>query len=325
MPGNAGAAAVPGSGRGTGAASAPGRPDGPGNGQGPRSRPGNAAGDGFGAGPGTADGFGNGPGNGTGTIAGARAGRGGAAAVPPNRKSGPSLPDGDEETGTGAEGGLAELRQKLRTQRRLRLITLSTLAIVVLLVLPAFFGLRAVGNDPVFASLNALDVPAWADKQADDKGSGSRWCFLDCRFRERVVQSERQFQETTEAYTKALSKAGWTQWKVAECPETPVRPEEGTYTCWRRDEFTLDLAVGLPGCAVDQVAQDALPAAGTEEAEAGEAGAGKCEGSTVSIKVRNEIADERGKPDTRPGPVGETPDPVLNENDPLLAPTPEAS
>ncbi len=104
-----------------------------------------------------------------------------------------------------------------------------------------------------------------------------------------------------------------------------MKAEEGTYTCFKRDEFTLDLAVGLPSCAVDQVAADALPAAGTDQAEAGATDPGKCEGSAVSIKVRTAIGDERGKTDKNPGPVGQTPEPVLNEDDPLFAPTPQAS
>ncbi|GIE89192.1 hypothetical protein [Actinoplanes regularis] len=252
----------------------------------------------------------------------------GAAPVPRNANaagSGPLSRTGDE-FGAEPEGSLSELRQKLRTQRRLRLITLTTLAALVLLVLPAFFGIRAVSSDPVFASLDALSVPSWAAQKTKDNGSGSRWCLIDCRFRERVTDSERPFKETTEAYTKALKAAGWTQWKVVDCPESPVKAEEGTYTCWKRDEFTLDLAIGLPSCALDQLALDAYPAAGTEAAEAGEGAPEKCEGSTVSIKVRNEIADDRGKTDKKPGPVGVTPEPVLDENDPLLQqPTPEAS
>ncbi|WP_255658815.1 hypothetical protein [Actinoplanes sp. L3-i22] len=281
---------------------------------------------GFGAGNGNAFGKTSSDGHGTGTIAVSRSGAGGpkpaggASAVPRNGNATASAPLTEAEAE--AAGGL---REKLRTQRRLRLITLSTLAAVVLLLLPAFFGLRAISSDPVFASLDALSVPSWAAQQTDDKNSGSRWCFLECRFRERTADSERPFKETTEAYTKALTDAGWAPWKVGDCPESPVKADEGTYTCWTRDEFTLDLAVGLPGCAVDQVAQDVVPAAGSDAAEAGVTGTGKCEGSTVSIKVRSRIADERGKPDTRPGPVGQTPDPVLNEDDPLLAPTPQAS
>ena len=201
-------------------------------------------------------------------------------------------------------------------------MTLLSLAVVVLLVLPAFFGMRSASHDPVFSSLNSLDVPSWAAKQVDDQGSGSRWCFLDCRFREREAQSDKPFKETTQAYTTALTAAGWTPWKVGECPETPILPTDGTYSCWTRDEFTLDLWVRLPECAVDQVAALDPAAVPTPEASAP---AEKCVGSTVSIKVQNAISDPRGKPEGNDKPlVGETPDPVLS-NDPLLVPTPAAS
>ncbi|RAK26763.1 hypothetical protein B0I29_126154 [Actinoplanes lutulentus] len=204
----------------------------------------------------------------------------------------------------------------MRTQRRLRVGVLLTLAAVVLLVLPAFFGIRAISSDPVFASLDKLSVPGWAAQDVEDQASNSRWCFLDCRFRERMAVSEKPFAETAKAYTGALTDAGWTQWKVADCPETAIDKEEGSYTCWRRDELTLDLYVSLPGCAVEQVTL----AEGTEDAAPKE-----CDGSTVSIKVQNTVMDQRGKADTNPGLVGVQPDAVLPTDDPLLDPTPEAS
>ncbi|MBB4745489.1 integrin beta 3 [Actinoplanes octamycinicus] len=355
VPGGAASAAVVPRGAASAAVPAPGKApeDGFGPGHGFGEGPGDGDGfgegpDGFGAGPdgfgdgsadGFGDGFGEGPGdgdgpgdrfaNGTGTIAVARVG--GAAGVPEKgvAKAAAAVP---EKAGSGSgpggepEGGLrGELRQKLRTQRRLRLITLSTLAAVVLLVLPAFFGLRAVASDPVFASLDALNVPAWADKNPQDVATGSRWCFFECRLRERLADSEHPFQETAQAYTKALEEAGWQRWKVKGCPEVRVDPENGVYSCWKRDEYNLDMLVSLPGCAVDQVAQEAVPPAGSDAAEAGETGAGKCEGSTVSIKVQYEIGDERGKVDKNPGPVGVTPEPTLDDADPLLEPTPQAS
>ena len=102
---------------------------------------------------------------------------------------------------------------------------------------------------------------------------------------------------------------------------------QGTYSCWKRDEFTLDLWVRQPECAVDQVAaQDptaALPSAAVTRAPK------KCDGSTVSIHVQNAISDTRGKPEPKQDRplTGETPVPTLS-NDPLLAPagpTPKAS
>jgi integrin beta 3 len=218
----------------------------------------------------------------------------------------------------------AGLRQRLRTERGLRVIALVTLSVVVLLLLPLAFGIRAAVRDPVFRSLDALDVPGWAAHNVDDRSSGSRWCFLDCRFRERTAQSERPFADTQKVYAAALTAAGWRPWNVSGCPEQPISPQDGRYGCWRRDEFTLDLWVRLPECAVDAVAaQDpaALPTTGpngvvpTSDPK-------NCTGSTVSIKVQNAITDQRGRPGgERPGLTGETPDPVLS-NDPLLEPTP---
>jgi integrin beta 3 len=252
-------------------------------------------------------------------VVGARAGAAKAAA----ELARPAVPDRSSESLGGLRAAGEELRRKMRTRRRLRVVTLVSLAVVVLVVLPAFFGLRSASRDPVFSSLDALDVPSWSDNQVKDQVSGSRWCFLDCRFRERTAQSDKAFPETTVAYSNALKSAGWQPWKVGECPETPITPDQGTYSCWKRDEFTLDLWVRLPECAVDQVAaQDpaALPAGAVPSQSTK-----KCVGSTVSIKVQNAISDTRGKPEKNDRPlVGETPDPVLS-NDPLLEPTPKAS
>jgi integrin beta 3 len=233
----------------------------------------------------------------------------------------------DDEPAADAMGGKPAnpgLRERIRTERGFRVIALVTLSVVVLLLLPLAFGIRAAVRDPVFRSLDALDVPSWAAHNVDDRSSGSRWCFLDCRFRERTAQSERPFVDTQKAYAAALTTAGWRPWNVSGCPDQPISPQDGRYSCWRRDEFTLDLWVRLPECAVDAVAaQDpaALPSTGpngvvpTTDPK-------NCTGSTVSIKVQNAITDQRGRPGgEKPGLTGETPDPVLS-NDPLLEPTP---
>jgi integrin beta 3 len=228
-----------------------------------------------------------------------------------------------EREAAGLRGAGEELRNRMRTERRLRVVTLLSLAVVVLVVLPAFFGLRTAAKDPVFSSLDALEVPGWAATKVVDQGFGSRWCFLECRFRERVAQSDKPFADTTQAYTAALQSAGWQAWKVGECPETPIAADQGTYSCWKRDEFTLDLWVRQPECAVDQVAAQDPAAAGI--APKSTPAPGECVGSTVSIKVQNAMIDTRGKPNTGERPqLGETPDPVLS-NDPLLEPTPTAS
>jgi hypothetical protein len=235
-------------------------------------------------------------------------------------------PDEAEASPGGFRGARSELRKQMRAKRRLRVLTLVSISVVVLGLLPLIFGIRSTTRDPVFNSLDALSVPGWADNQVQDQSSGSRWCFLECRFRERTAQSERPFDETAQAYSAALASAGWKA-RGGQCTDQPAT--SGKYTCWTRDEFTLDLWVRLPECAVDAVAaQDpaSLPSAGPDGVVETPDPA-KCTGSTVSIKVQNAITDQRGKPQPAVDPslVGETPDPVLT-NDPLLdEPTPSAS
>ncbi|GAA2537860.1 hypothetical protein GCM10010435_01270 [Winogradskya consettensis] len=226
----------------------------------------------------------------------------------------------------GLKGARSELRRQMRAKRRLRVLTLSVLSVLVLGLLPLFFGVRSAMKDPVFTSLDSLNVPGWADRQSEDVSAGSRWCFIDCRFRERTVQSEKAFGETATAYASALSSAGWKPLD-GKCTDQPATTE-GKYTCWQRDEFTLDLWVRIPECAVDAVAAqdpDAVPSLGPDGVVE-TVDPSKCTGSTVSIKVQNAVTDPRGKaePAENPSLVGETPDPVLT-NDPLLEPTPSAS
>lgn len=249
-------------------------------------------------------------------VVGAKAGAAKAAG------SLPADAAGSGEALGGLRGRAAELRDQLRSRRRLRLVALVSLAIVVLVVLPAIFGIRTATKDPVFRSLDALSVPTWATKNVDDQSSGSQWCFIECEFRERIAKSDKPFAETTQAYSTALTEAGWRPWKVGECPETELKPTDGTWSCWKRDEFTLDLRVGQPDCVVDQVAarDPAAPVPSTAPVPPE-----KCVGSTVSIKVQNAIADTRGKPEPKDKPVlGETPD-VVVPTETSSAPTPQTS
>ncbi|GAB3982923.1 hypothetical protein GCM10027615_66760 [Plantactinospora veratri] len=163
----------------------------------------------------------------------------------PRPDGGPDLPDPAQPSAEPARGARAELRRQLREQRRLKTIALLLASLLVLGALPTYFGVRAATRDPVFNSLDALAVPAWAATDTVDGVSGSRWCFIECRFRERTVESDRAWEETAQVYEAALTREGWRPWKVALCPEQPV---EGHYTCWRRDELTLDMWVRKPAC-----------------------------------------------------------------------------
>lgn len=209
-----------------------------------------------------------------------------------------------------------------REQRTWRLVALVVASLIVLGALPLYFGIRTATRDPVLNSLNALNVPGWAQENVQDAVSGSRWCLVDCRFRERTAQSRQGPEETTTVYEAALVEAGWRRWEAAKmCPEQPVA---GHYTCWTRDELTLDLWVRPPSCAAQQQPADgATPPATPPPAGPG----GSCEGSVVSVKVRNAIDDDRARsgPSTDPSLTGEDPDPVYTD-DPLLdEPTPTPS
>jgi integrin beta 3 len=204
------------------------------------------------------------------------------------------------------------------------------MATVVMLVLGApmlYFGIQYATRDPVLTSLDRLEVPGWAAQSPEDRvASGSRWCFIDCRFRERTLQSEGETPETAEVYQAALVAAGWSRWEVEGCPQVAV---DGDYTCWRRDEYTLDLWVHPPECAYDplnlrpsvedEAAEEGAAEEGEEEtgadAEAGQEPdpADECGGSIVEIKMQNRVADERGLSGStgeQPPPGGELPEPT---------------
>ncbi|TYC21919.1 MULTISPECIES: hypothetical protein [unclassified Micromonospora] len=209
----------------------------------------------------------------------------------------------------------------MRERRRLRMGILALVSLVLLGAVPLYFGVRTLSRDPVFDSLDALDVPSWAAVKTVDNVSGSRWCLQECRLRERTIESQKAPKETAQAYEQALAKDGWRRWKVDRCPEQlPGQPAKGNYTCWRRDELTLDLWVREPTCVPPPV--DGAPAPSPAPTPAAET----CTGSLVSVKVRNAIDDERTgpQPSTDPSLTGEDPFPTLTD-DPLGELTPSPS
>jgi hypothetical protein len=218
-------------------------------------------------------------------------------------------------------GARGDLRRQLRTQQRLRLATLISVVVVILGALPLYLMIQAATRDPVFTSLNALHLPSWAASSRTDTSFGSRWCVIDCRFRERELTSQRSTDETANVYRSALGSAGWQPWKVEQCPDSPV---SGHYSCWRRDEYTLDLWVRDPPCKSDPLRQ--RPTVGPTDSPGAVAGGQKddCTGSVVSIKVRNRIDDERGRgpePKVDSSLTGETPDAVFTPDPVTPSPT----
>lgn len=246
--------------------------------------------------------------------------------VPPTPLA--ATPDGPPPGGaeppavdTAAPEGSGGARSYLRRQpqQRLRTVALALASIVLLGVVPAVFGLQTLNRDPVFDTLDQLAVPTWAATETVDDVSGSRWCLLDCRLRERTVVSERSPEETVQVYEASLRGGGWQPWQVDRCPEQSAK---GSYTCWRRDELTLDLWVREPACVPPPVdGEPALVPSPDPSTQAAE-----CTGSLVSVKVRNAIDDDRTRPQpsTDPSLTGEDPFPTLSE-DPLGELTPSPS
>jgi integrin beta 3 len=195
------------------------------------------------------------------------------------------------QAGMGAiKGAHSELRRQMREQQRLRMLTLMAVIVAVLGALPLFLLVQAANRDPVFTALDALTVPSWATSKPGDKVAGSRWCALECRFRERDMQSTKTSEETNAVYMRALQNAGWTRWKVAGCP---VQEVEGHYTCWRRDEYTLDLWVRNTPCTDDAKRNQPTVGPNPSGSAATDPQAVACSGSVVSFKVYNAIADDR--------------------------------
>src|SRR5690606_15465520 len=120
-------------------------------------------------------------------------------------------------------GARSELRRQLREHKRVR-ATAMAMVIALLVGAPLIhLGIQTAARDPVLNSLAALPVPEWAAESPEDRIiGGSRWCLMDCRFRERRLVSQRGPDETYEVYRTALLAAGWVPWQVEGCPLVEV-------------------------------------------------------------------------------------------------------
>jgi hypothetical protein len=181
----------------------------------------------------------------------------------------------------------------LREQKRVRTVAMLMVVGLLLGAPLIYLGIQTAARDPVLNSLAGLPVPSWAAESPEDRIiSGSRWCFIDCRFRERRLVSQGSPEQTNEVYQHALREAGWVRWQVDGCPLAEV---DGHYTCWTRDEYTLDLWVHPPACAYDvrrlrpEVESDPDPSPSSQAGEEDD-----CTGSVAEIKMQNRVSDERG-------------------------------
>jgi hypothetical protein len=178
----------------------------------------------------------------------------------------------------------AEIRRQLRIAQQLKVATLVVVAMFVLLAYPIYELTKAGAKDPVLGGLDGLDLPSWADTHHEDATAGSRWCINKCRVRQRTWESERKPDETNLAYDTALREAGWRPRTDGACPGV----QDGIATCWKRDEYVLDMWVREPVCDVPPPRATVSPRASAPPGPTAPA-APRCAGAYVTMKIFNGV------------------------------------
>ena len=181
----------------------------------------------------------------------------------------------------------AEIRRQLRVAQQLKVATLVVVAMLLLLAYPIYELTKAGVKDPVLGQLDSLNLPGWADLRHDDATAGSRWCINQCRFRQRTWESERSPDETNLAYDTALREAGWRPRTDGICPAV----QEGTATCWKHDEYVMDVWVREPVCDVPppRAGTSARPSAGAGPSGPAAPPPPTCPGALVTMKIFNAV------------------------------------
>src|SRR5690606_32671675 len=196
----------------------------------------------------------------------------------------------------------AEVKRQLRVAQQLKVATLLVVAMLLLAAYPVYLFIRSGTQDPVFGHLDSLDLPSWAATRYEEAAQGSRWCIGECRFHIRTWESERAPDETNSAYVTALESAGWRLRTEGGCPVAV----EGIASCWKRDEYVMDMWVRKPICdvppprptgAVKPSTSGAASGASDEEQPA-------CAGALVTMQIYNAIAYPGAPTDI--GPVPDT-------------------
>jgi hypothetical protein len=178
----------------------------------------------------------------------------------------------------------AEIRKHLRIAQQLKVGTLALVAMLVLAAYPVYLFAREVAQDPVIGEFDSLDLPGWANIEHTDTADGSRWCIHKCRYRQRTWASERAPDETQTQYETSLRDAGWRPRTAGSC--API--EDGQVTCWKRDEYVMDMWVRAPICDLPppRPVASGSPAA---SAPAAPPAAPTCPGAYVTMRVWNAI------------------------------------
>ena len=167
-----------------------------------------------------------------------------------------------------ASGDRAELHQQVKTVQRLKMATLTALSLVLLLAFPLYLGILKVTEDY----------------------SGNRWCIPECEFGQRSRESSHDVDETHQAYYTALSANGWRPRVGDECPAE----EDGIASCWRRDQYVLDMWVREKYCEERPVRPTGGPGAGQSASPVPTPPPSGCGVSLVTVKVFNAVAYKRG-------------------------------
>jgi integrin beta 3 len=148
----------------------------------------------------------------------------------------------------GGRGGAGSDRVKRRppsaAEQRRAVWALAVAVAVLLFVLPVTLLVRASLSNPLADQLDELALPAAVDLHHSDAGGQSRYCVDDCAWLKRTYQSGQPVQQTDAAFRAALTEQGW-RLAGGTCP----KPTTGSYSCWSRDQYALDLYVRPGSCA----------------------------------------------------------------------------
>ncbi len=138
----------------------------------------------------------------------------------------------------------------MQQRRATRIVIGAVLAL--LLVLPMALLIRARLGNPLSDQLDGLSLPAAVDLHHVDTGGQSVYCVHQCAWLKRTYQSGQPVEQTDAVFRAALTAHGW-QAAEGTCPKQSA----GSYSCWQRDQYVLDLWVRttlLPGLRVPAAA-----------------------------------------------------------------------
>jgi hypothetical protein len=164
------------------------------------------------------------------------------------------------------------------------LVILAAVVVFLLGVLPVALLVRDAVQDPVYAGLDALNLPSWSRLAHEDHSSGNRFCLRSCELRERTYQSAHGSTATDAAFRSALQAQGWQPVVGSGCPTVPT----GRYSCWQRDQYVLDLWTRDASCITSE-AQPQVPAVPTPTPAGPRTPSADCPAAQASIKVAEAI------------------------------------